>query len=185
MYGLWLIKIWVWAFWVEEGNLQATGFHSEGVQGLDQKDKMGWLEQKREKNLLKTLPIWPVGFFQEINSPVRQAMARNRWSASFFLSVQSMTIHRMPITVISGKSFYAAQESWTRDYSWWVNVKLIVFYAAGKSKCALGRRVRRVIDESLRSYPPSPLLLPHAPPEDCIDVFNPQIRGFFAINFKS
>jgi len=60
----------------------------------------------------------------------------------------------------------------------------VVFDAAGKSKCALGRRVQCVIDESLRSYPP-PLLLPHAPPGDCIDVFNPRIRGFFAINFKS
>jgi hypothetical protein len=28
-------------------------------------------------------------------------------------------------------------------------------------------------------------LLPHAPPGDCIHVFNPRIRGFFAINFKS
>jgi len=45
MYGLWLIKIWVWAFWVEEGNLQATGFHSEGVQGLG---KIIWADWSRK-----------------------------------------------------------------------------------------------------------------------------------------
>ena len=49
MYGLWLIKIWVWAFWVEEGNLQATGFHSEGVQGLG---KIKWADWSRKGHFL-------------------------------------------------------------------------------------------------------------------------------------
>jgi len=35
----------VWAFGVEEGNLQATGFHMEGVQGLG---RIKWADWSRK-----------------------------------------------------------------------------------------------------------------------------------------
>jgi len=49
----------VWAFGVEEGNLQATGFHMEGVQGLGRIKWADW-SRKGGRNLLKTLPIFMI-----------------------------------------------------------------------------------------------------------------------------